>query len=98
MTHPMTSPTHYCVACGARWRQNDDFSMSLRDQQCCDACNNTPVGGQLKPLERPAPKWLTDDEISDICKQIDHTHGGTDEWVGVFARAIEAKVRGEQTP
>lgn len=54
MTHPMTSPTHYCVVCGARWRQNDDFSMSLRDQQCCDACNNAPVGGQLMPLSTPA--------------------------------------------
>lgn len=48
--HPMTSPTHYCKDCGALWRQNDDFSMSLRWANACEACNNTPVGGQLFPL------------------------------------------------
>lgn len=49
-THPMLHPTHYCKDCLALWRQNDDFSMSLSDQQCCAACDNTPIGGQLESL------------------------------------------------
>jgi len=54
--HPMLSPTHYCKDCGALWRQNDDFSMSLRSSHPCEACDNTPVGGQLFPLtEIPLP-------------------------------------------
>jgi hypothetical protein len=52
----MTSPTHYCKDCGALWRQNDDFSMSLRSANACEACDNAPVGGQLFPLtEIPLP-------------------------------------------
>ncbi len=51
--HPMLSPTHYCKDCGALWRQHDDFSMTLRSEDCCDACNNTPVGGQLLVLAVP---------------------------------------------
>lgn len=54
--HPMASPTHYCKDCGALWRQNDDFTMSLRWANACESCNNTPVGGQLFPLtEIPLP-------------------------------------------
>lgn len=49
-SHPSLSPTHYCVDCGALWRQCDDFSMNLRSPSCCDACNNAPVGPQIRPL------------------------------------------------
>lgn len=48
--HPSLSPTHYCVDCGALWRQCDDFSMNLRSASCCDACNNAPVGPQIRPI------------------------------------------------
>lgn len=49
-SHPSLSPTHCCVDCGALWRQCDDFSMNLRSASCCDACNNAPVGPQIRPL------------------------------------------------
>lgn len=49
-SHPFLSPTHACVDCGALWRQCDDFSMNLRSPSCCDACNNAPVGPQIRPL------------------------------------------------
>ena len=53
-------------------------------------------GLTITPLYVMPPR-LTDDEISDICNKVDHTHGGTDEWVGVFARAVEARTRGEES-
>jgi len=49
-SHPSLSPTHYCVDCGALWRQCDDFSMNLRSPSCCDNCNNAPVGPQIRPI------------------------------------------------
>lgn len=48
--HPLLSATHFCRDCRALWRQCDDFSMNLRSTQCCDKCDNTPVGDQLIPL------------------------------------------------
>ena len=49
-SHPSLSPTHCCVDCGALWRQCDDFSMNLRSASCCDACDNAPVGPQIRPI------------------------------------------------
>jgi hypothetical protein len=53
--HPMLSATHFCLNCRALWRQCDDFTFNLRSTQCCDKCNNAPVGGQLVPLYTAHP-------------------------------------------
>jgi hypothetical protein len=53
--HPMLSATHFCINCRALWRQCDDFTFNLRSTQCCDKCNNAPVGGQLVPLYTAHP-------------------------------------------
>lgn len=76
--HRMTSPTHYCKDCGAAWRQNDDFSMSVRSATPCPACDNTPVGGQLLPLEPGADRVerSLQSHIADIMRSWSGTNGG----------------------
>ena len=43
-------PTHYCIKCGALWRQCDDGSWNLRSEKAGPCCDNAPMGKQIRPL------------------------------------------------
>jgi hypothetical protein len=52
------SPTHYCVACAARWVNNPDGSWSLASNDCGPCCDNVPMGSA------PIVKFLSDGTIA----------------------------------
>lgn len=52
------TPTHYCVACAARWVQHEDQSWSLLTAECGPCCNN--VAMDAAPLVEYLPDGTID--------------------------------------
>lgn len=101
--HPMLSPTHACKDCGAYWRQCDDFTFNLRSPKACEACDNTPVGGQLIALAdlakaaraAPAqPQWQRIPERDKRIGRGDDFAG--DAWIDPASGCVQYTVVGQQ--
>lgn len=68
MSEKKLAATHQCTICGARWRQCDDFTWTLRSEKCGPCCDNAQMGEQIEALQDVAP-WtgpLTGEEKSRI--------------------------------
>ena len=51
MSEKKLAATHQCIRCGARWRQCDDFTWSLRSERCGPCCDNVAMGEQIEALQ-----------------------------------------------